>query len=128
MDNKRVNAGFIDLIIAALIQAILMFTFIMRPLMTGEMESENIIFINFRITAISMIYMLIRDILGEKSIGKRIVKLNIVDVGTNNKVSFLKRFIRNITWILGPVEIIVFLISGFRIGDKIAKTKIVLDS
>jgi len=125
MNTKRIAAGFIDFLIAALIQSFLMFFFIMKPLMTQQIEADEIILINLQITYISMIYMVIRDLLGSRSIGKRIIKLKIVNIDSKDQVSFSKLFLRNITWLLGPIEIIVYFIYGSRIGDKIAKTSVV---
>jgi uncharacterized RDD family membrane protein YckC len=128
MDGKRIIAWVIDYIITSLIQSVLMGLFLIKPLM--EMGNENSIFdIMTRtliITYCSMIYMIIRDILGKKSIGKIIMKLKIVNKVDGNESNILKRLIRNITWILAPVEIIVFLIAKERIGDKIAGTEVKL--
>jgi uncharacterized RDD family membrane protein YckC len=72
-----------------------------------------------------MIYLIVRDIIGKRSIGKRVFKLKIINKSNGNEASILKRFVRNITWILGPIDIIVFLISKERFGDKIAGTDII---
>ena len=60
-----------------------------------------------------------------KSIGKRILKLKIIDKNTGSEANFVKRLIRNITWLLGPTEIVVYLICKERLGDKIAGTHVI---
>jgi hypothetical protein len=52
------------------------------------------------------------------------MKLKIVNKNDGKESNILKRFLRNITWLLGAFEIIVFLIMKERIGDKIAGTDI----
>ena len=128
MKNKRFIAGAIDFFIAAIIQSILMFFFIMKPLVAQQIEANQVIILNLQITLISMLYLIVRDILGKRSIGKRIFKMKIVDTKSNETANFMARLLRNITWLLGPIEIIVLLASGKRIGDIIAKTKIEVDA
>jgi uncharacterized RDD family membrane protein YckC len=127
MKNKRFIAGAIDFFIVAIIQSILMSFFIMKPLIEQQIEVNQVMILNLQITLISMSYLIFRDIFGKRSIGKRFLKLKIVDIKTNDTANFMSRLLRNITWLLGPVEIIVLLASGKRIGDKIAKTKIEVD-
>ena len=120
---KRIYAGIIDYIIVGIIQSVLMFLFFIIPLQNSV--NFNILVRMLIITYCSMIYFVIRDILGKKSIGKRILKLKIIDKGTGNEVNVLRRFIRNITLLLGLIDILVFFITKERIGDKIAKTNVV---
>ena len=124
MDNKRIVAGIIDIFIAAMIQSILMFILIIKPIQIHQIDSSSIILRNSIITIISMLYLIIRDNLGDKSIGKKIFRLKIINLASNEKANFSSRLLRNITWLLGPIEIIYFLLSGNRIGDRIANTKV----
>jgi uncharacterized RDD family membrane protein YckC len=123
--KKRIVAGFIDLVITSLVQTILMFTMVLLPVMQGTKSSENMMIDTLIISLASLSYLIIRDILGQKSIGKLIMQLNVVDNRTSQNASFLQRFLRNITWFLGPIEIIFFIVKRSRIGDIIAKTSIV---
>ena len=127
MNTKRLVAGIIDFLITCVIQAIFMGLFLIKPLLNN---ADNIYIFNIMarqltITYFSMMYMVIRDILGNKSIGKRIFKLKIVNKNNGEEAGFVKRFLRNITWLLGPIDIIVFLISKERLGDKIVGTNVV---
>lgn len=52
------------------------------------------------------------------------MKLKIVN--TNSEpASLFKRFIRNIIWFFGILEIISLLATKKRIGDKLAGTKVI---
>ena len=127
MNKKRIYAGIVDFLIACLIQTILMGLFFIKPLLnnTGDINTFNIMVRMFTISYCSMMYLVIRDIIGKKSIGKRIFKLKIVNKCDNSETNFLKRLLRNITWLLTWVDIIVFLISKERLGDKIFGTDVV---
>jgi uncharacterized RDD family membrane protein YckC len=129
MDTKRIIAGFIDYSIACLIQTILMVLFLIMPLMEMGNDENTFSVFNIMVRVLTISYcstsfLIIRDIIGKRSIGKRFMKLKIVNKNDGNESNILMRFIRNITWLLGPFEIIVFLIIKERIGDKIAGTDI----
>jgi uncharacterized RDD family membrane protein YckC len=126
MDTKRIIAGFIDYVITCLIQAILLVLFLIMPLI-GLENSEitfNVMVRGLVITYCSMFFFFFLDILGKRSIGKMFMKLKIINKNDGNESNLLRRFLRNITWLLGAFEIIVFLIMKERIGDKIAGTDI----
>lgn len=125
MDTRRMLAGAIDFFIAAIIQAVLMASFVIRPMIKESILSEEIIPLTVILTFISLLYLILRDNLGNKSLGKKVMRLKILDISTNDSTSFLQRLLRNVTWILGPIEIVFFLISGTRFGEKISKTKVV---
>lgn len=85
-----------------------------------------------KITGISLfsvpvfIYMN-KDFLRGKSLAKRIMGYQIIDLKTNLPASELQCFIRNLTLIGWPVEVIVGLISPQRrIGDFLANTKVII--
>jgi uncharacterized RDD family membrane protein YckC len=126
MSEKRIFAWLIDFFITGLIQTVLMVLFLIMPLM-GMISDEitfNVMTRILTITYCSMSFMILRDIIGKKSIGKMVMKLKIVNKNDGNESNPFKRFIRNITWLLGPIEIFVFLFTKERIGDKIAGTDI----
>jgi uncharacterized RDD family membrane protein YckC len=125
MESKRTIAFFIDFFITGMIQAILMMIFIISKSLANELDSSTVLPLAILITFTSMLYMVFRDCLGSKSIGKRIMKLSIISTETNLPAPFAKRLLRNITWLLGPVEIFYYMDSKKRLGDKIAKTNVV---
>jgi uncharacterized RDD family membrane protein YckC len=127
MNMKRIYAWIIDFLITCVIQTVLMGLFLIKPLL-NNMDAINIFTIMGRqlsITYCSIMYLIIRDIIGKKSIGKRIFKLKIVNKNGGDGANFVKRLIRNITWLLGPIDIIIFLISKERLGDKITQTSVI---
>ena len=66
-----------------------------------------------------------KDAIQGKSIAKRALKQEVVDVKTGEVASSVKCLIRNITIVLWPIEVIVVLVSpSRRIGDFIAGTKV----
>ena len=72
------------------------------------------------------VFVVLRDIFG-KSIGKYLMGLNIVDIKSNERAKFYQRLLRNITAPITIAEGIILLASKrhSRIGDNIAKTKVV---
>ena len=129
MNNKRIIAGIIDYIIACIIQAILMFIFFIRPLIEhgdgGNIYNTLIRF--YIVTFCSISFLIIKDVLGKKSIGKRIMKLKIVTKNNGSEATFSKRLLRNLTLFLLPIEILILLINKERLGDSLTKTNVVED-
>jgi len=126
MNDKRVIAGVIDFIITSVIQSVLFSVFIVRPLLETGVDDLSVVFgRNLIITYCSLLFLIVRDVLGKKSIGKIIMKLKIINKNDGNESDFSKRLIRNLSWLLGPIDIIIFLITKERIGDKIAGTTVI---
>jgi len=127
MDLKRIIAGLIDFFISSTLQAVFMMLFLIRPFFFLESKGEmyNVVILALIATFCALVYMLVRDIIGEKSIGKLIMKLKIINKNNEAEAVFSKRLLRNLTWLLGPCEFLVFLITKERLGDKIAGTKVI---
>ena len=94
MNKKRIYAGIIDFILASIIQAILMMTLIIRLLI--EASNERNLFKTFIAQLIMIVcsisYLIFRDIIGKKSIGKRIMKIKIINTTNNEDAKFSKKF------------------------------------
>lgn len=68
-----------------------------------------------------------KDMIQGKSIAKRALKQEVIDIKTGEVASALKCFVRNLTMAIWPIEVIVVLISpARRIGDFIAGTRVEL--
>lgn len=68
-----------------------------------------------------------KDMIQGKSIAKRALKQEVIDIKTGEVASALKCFVRNLTIAIWPIEVIVVLISpARRIGDFIAGTRVEL--
>lgn len=66
-----------------------------------------------------------KDMIQGKSVAKRTLKLEVVNIKTGEVASSLKCFVRNLTIVVWPIEVIVVLISpSRRIGDFIAGTRV----
>jgi uncharacterized RDD family membrane protein YckC len=68
-----------------------------------------------------------KDCINGQSIAKRILKLQVVDNETGLIANPMKCFVRNLSIVLWPVEVLVSLTnSNKRLGDRIAGTKLVV--
>ena len=68
-----------------------------------------------------------KDIINGRSPAKRILKLQVVDIKTNNPASPIKCFIRNLTTPLWILEVLITIFSPERrIGDLLVGTKVEL--
>lgn len=66
-----------------------------------------------------------KDMIQGKSVAKRALKLEVVDIKTGEVASSLKCLVRNLTIAVWPIEVIAVLISpSRRIGDFIAGTRV----
>jgi uncharacterized RDD family membrane protein YckC len=127
MNSKRIFAFLIDYLITALIMNFPFWFLIMIPLITRNAPPVNSIIVRALIsTLIAFLYLILRDIPSKCSIGKRILKLTVIDSSTKKNAQVYQKLIRNLTWLLGPIEILCFIILGKRIGDMIAKTEVTL--
>ena len=64
-----------------------------------------------------------KDVINGQSIGNRIMKIKVVDLN-GNKASLFNLIIRNITILIWPVEALLVLLDKERLGDRLAKTKV----
>lgn len=74
---------------------------------------------------VAMVYMLVRDVPKKGSVGKRVMKLKLVDARTKADASLVQRVLRNVFWYLGWPEALVYMVKGKRLGDIVSKTEIV---
>lgn len=76
--------------------------------------------------AVSYFYFLSKDFFGGRSIGKRVMKLQLVMKDGHSPVSGIRMIVRNLFLVLWPVEVIMYLAnSGQRLGDLLCKTTVV---
>ncbi len=73
-----------------------------------------------------IVYPLFKDLIFKNaSIGKKLFKLHIVD-SKNEVPRKSKMILRNITFFIAPIEILLILLNnGIRLGDIIADTKVI---
>ncbi|MBP5519353.1 MAG: RDD family protein [Treponema sp.] len=126
MNSKRIEAFFIDFIIITLIYEIPFFLLVMLPIIQGKAPAANFTMKrSILCTFFAYILLVFKDVFRNGSLGKKIMKLKIIDSKTNKNASVGKRILRNITWILSWIEFIVYLTTNKRIGDRLAKTDVV---
>lgn len=126
MNTKRIVAGIIDFLIITLIYEIPFAILVMIPLITGQISTRIVIERALYCTFFALLLLIFKDVFKNGSIGKRIMKLEIIDSKTKEKVLLPKRILRNLTWILSFIEIIVLIATGKRIGDRITGTEVVV--
>lgn len=73
------------------------------------------------------LYSLFKDCLfGRRSLGKLICGLTIIHAETGERADFGRLILRNITFVIVQVEGIIVLVNkGKRLGDLIARTRVV---
>ena len=116
--GKRFQGQFIDGLVAYFV-GVVFFYF----LHTGIGKEAAFIFA----VSIGVIYFLFSDGLPNgQSIGKRILKIRVVDIETLHPCSLSQSFIRNITFPLGIIDwMFIFFGSHRRLGDFMASTIVV---
>ncbi len=88
--------------------------------LTAEMQTlQNLLLI------LILIFFMSKDIINGQSIGKRIAKIKIIDNSGEN-VAWWQLILRNITIFIWPLEALLLLLDKERIGDKVARTKVVI--
>jgi uncharacterized RDD family membrane protein YckC len=72
-------------------------------------------------------YGLLKDCLFvRRSLGKLCTGLKVIDMQSQAKVSYKQLILRNITFPIMQVEcVVVLILRGKRLGDMVAKTKVV---
>ena len=135
---NRLKSSIVDFLISIIILVIFLFLFIytkenMYKVETGQIELSVMKFRIIITVFISFLYLLVKDIIGDRSIGKKIFKLKIIDIKTGNIASLNQRLLRNIFIYIFSFLYLFFIIEflmivfnkGKRLGDIIAKTEVV---
>ncbi|MDR0865022.1 MAG: RDD family protein [Candidatus Symbiothrix sp.] len=116
--TRRLESLIIDIFLLGLIEI-----FIVILLMINI--SENFLYIYGLATSIGYSLFFCKDIINGQSIGKRILKLQVVDE-KGFPVSLLNIILRNIIALLQPIDALYIINNnGKRLGDIICKTKVI---
>lgn len=127
--KTRIKAMFLDHIVMSFIIMLLIFPFIFSGL--GEGITDDSVATPFSSDFVSVIMIFgislyfNKDIIQGKSIAKRALKQEIVNIKSGEVASPLKCLIRNLTIAIWPIELIAVLVNpSRRIGNLIAGTKV----
>jgi uncharacterized RDD family membrane protein YckC len=127
--GKRLGTMFLDHITMSLILTIVIAPGMIYDMIQtfGHPQAQPKLFLgNYYLNIFAFSLYFNKDIYLGRSIGKRIIKLQLIDIKTNQPAGALRCFIRNLTLIVWPIEAIVALVNNERrIGDFIAGTKLV---
>lgn len=115
---KRYFAMVIDFIAAVIVLIILMFIFAIA----GITDMEPNYWIWF-----AEGFFLYKDCFNGRSIGRIILKQQVIDCKTGQVASPIKCLLRNLFYLLGPIDLLFMLYhgKGRRLGDYAAETQVV---
>lgn len=115
--NKRIEAFVIDVIV--------LFIMSFSVFLISVWLNNSMLWMSF---ALALIYSFLfcKDVNGGRSIGKQRTGLCILSENSNSVPSVIRLILRNMFYILWPIEIILFFCnSGKRLGDLVMQTKVV---
>lgn len=126
MKEKRDRAFSIDRNIISAVQLTLMLSLVFIPtIRSGRIDLPVIVGKWAIIISITLSLYTMRDLLKGRSIGKRLMKLKIVDIKSGQPANLVQCFLRNVTSLIGPVDFFYYHKKGFRLGDRLAGTAVV---
>ena len=124
MKLKRILAWIIDWNISGL--PALLYAFIFRKVVeTQGINTIGALLFVFFVLSFPVLFVFQDVIFKGQSIAKRIFKLRVIDIETNELPSNRKLIIRNLFFFLYPVEFIMLLASDKSLGDMATNTTIV---
>lgn len=126
---RRIAAWIIDWNISGFLTIAVFYITAFILYVSGVFESETPLAL-FAMLFIMLGYpvsFMLRDVVGGRSVGKRIMGLAVLDRQTAGKTSVKQRIMRNIfSVVLAQIDVVVLLIRGESIGDTLAHTAVVL--
>ncbi len=122
----RILAFLIDYIVFVLLFAFINIGFMLDQYIGTTIMTKPLIVIYLITLSIVLLGLVLKDIFGGRSIGKRIMKIKVVRKNSE-KASVWRLIFRNITIVIWPIEALLLLIGREKIGDVIANTKVVIN-
>ncbi|PWV97349.1 RDD family protein [Paenibacillus cellulosilyticus] len=128
--SQRIAAFLIDHIIFSIFSGIIFLILIWDSFFSPTDNNMNKPFELFYLfIGLILILYFFKDIVQGRSIGKRLVGISIIDKANINKVpNRFKLFVRNITILIWPIEAIILVITGNRLGDYIVNSTVIKKS
>ena len=124
MFRKRLLSFTIDFFIIILPILIICFLYVVFEQGINEVFEKVLYFIMLLSVLCYVFGIYLKDIIGRRSIGNRIMHLKIEDK-KGYKPSVIQLIVRNLSFLIWPVEVGLLLRDKERIGDKIAQTRVV---
>lgn len=113
---KRLIAFILDLVIIAIIMNVILFA-------TQTIDSPILLQL---LSALIVTLLLCKDCINGQSVGKKIMKIQVVDKKSKTEISNIRSIVRNAFVIFWIIEIMVLFISkDKRIGDYIVKSEVI---
>lgn len=126
---SRTIAFIIDLFVYSFIQGLIMISLVVYYSKKGTLNQNSEFIVNYMGSLIFVTCLLVfKDVYRASSLGKKIMKLKVVDKGNENQAVTTKRLLfRNLFLIIWPIEVYFLFISSRRerLGDKYANTKVI---
>ena len=124
--NKRLKSMYLDLLYILVI----FFPWIIIISLAFSFLPGKFEYLSFSISIVEGVIVVItvlnKDLCNGRSIAKRVLGYQIIDIKTNEVASDFKCMLRNITFFIFPVEVIFTLLKNERrFGDLIAGTKVI---
>lgn len=123
---KRILAWVIDWNIIG--SFVLLVVFLFSALFQENAEKENDfvkVVLMFCILSYPILFVLRDYIMGDRSLGKKMLGLVVLDQRTGEKAKVSQRIFRNIFLLVGYVDSIILLATGRTLGDRMAHTVVV---
>ena len=124
MKLKRILAWIIDQNISG-IPALLYALIFRKVAETQSINAIGALLFVFFVLSFPAIFVFRDVIFNGQSIAKRIFKLRVIDIETNDLPSNQKLIIRNLFFFIYPVEFIMLLASNKSLGDMATNTTII---
>lgn len=124
--TRRIFAFIIDMYVYIFSLAIVSFASVDSDFL--DTPSENLLLKSFAAGVIGLLLFIAKDIRGGSSFGRWVTGIEVRDINNPTQVpSAGKLFLRNLTYIIYPIEAIVLVASKEkrRLGDKMANTIVV---
>jgi uncharacterized RDD family membrane protein YckC len=121
--DKRIIAFMIDWVVLCCLQSIIVGMFLlpnMRSISPSLLISSVLI-----ATSITFLVNLFKDSIGGMSLGKRVMKIGIKKEENSTQIpSMVQLIIRNLFVVLWPIEALLLIKNGKRLGDTVTKTDV----
>ena len=121
---RRVGAAIFDWVLSG---AVLMLAMSVIAAFTSSLVIEEVPYVLMIIIILSFpALFILRDVMWRgRSVGKRVFGLTVIDNKSGEIAKTSQRFVRNLFMFILHIDVLVMLITGRSIGDRVANTAVV---